>query len=539
MMSADTTIDLPAIRWIDPDPETAMRGGPIERAYDAEAPRLLREQGGLAAVEAAAARYADRVAIDDGTLRLTYAEFIDRVYGLAGRLRAWPAGSVVMSLVHNSAASPIIIMATAMAGHVLVPIDATHPHDRQAAILAEAGAVALIIAAGDGADDSFVPVDLPRIEIDPREPTGAPRPATRYDPASPLFVVFTSGSTGRPKGVVSGGRYGGMALAQFIERYRLAPGDVMISLASLSVGGSRDAFVALASGALLRICDIRRGFGEIMRVLGEEQVTILSFIPNALRMILSVDGAEQAFRHLRILDLHGEKVLASDIALFREKLPTTCRISITMGSMEAGAVFSWFVEDGRIDGPVSPVGYLLPGRQISLLGEDGGPVSPGEVGELLVRGAMAMGAWRAGQMVPGPLLPDPDDATARIYPMGDLVRQREDGLFEYVGRKDRQVKINGLWAELGEVEAALRGMNGVADTVVLATRRSGEGDRLVAFITLQNGFEAPPLAVMRRTVAAETAEHMAPSELHVLPAIPRLANFKPDLIALEGHIAGR
>ena len=102
-----------------------------------------------------------------------------------------------------------------------------------------------------------------------------------------------------------------------------------------------------------------------MRVLGEERVTILSFIPTALRMVLGVPGAEHAFRHLRVLDLHGESILASDIFLFRQKLPRDCLISVTMGSLEAGAVFSWFVEDARIDGMSVPVGYLLPERRIA------------------------------------------------------------------------------------------------------------------------------------------------------------------------------
>ena len=81
---------------------------------------------------------------------------------------------------------------------------------------------------------------------------------------------------------------------------------------------------------------------------------MLSFVPSALRAILSIDGAERAFRGLRILDLHGERILASDIALFRSKLPRSCHISVTMGSIEAGAVFSWFVVDVRSKGRSFP-----------------------------------------------------------------------------------------------------------------------------------------------------------------------------------------
>jgi acyl-coenzyme A synthetase/AMP-(fatty) acid ligase len=528
------------LRWIEDRPVPLDFGGPVDVPYDRDAVRLLREQGGLAAVRAAAARFPHKVAVFDGTLELTYAEFLDRVYGLAARLIAqWPERVILASLVHNSAASPVIIMATAMAGHLLVPIDAGHPNQRQAAIFQETGAVGLILEEGGKVDDSIAPPGLPRITIDPREPSHAAEPQVRYDPDWPLFVAFTSGSTGRPKGVASGGRYGGISLGQFIARYHINAADVVINLASLSVGGSRDAFVALSSGATMRICDIRGGLGEILRVLGEEGVTILSFIPTALRMVLGVPGAENAFRHLRVLDLHGESILASDICLFREKLPRDCLISVTMGSLEAGAVFSWFVEDERIDGVSVPVGYLLPERRIALIDEAGAPVSSGEIGELFVRGPMALGAWRGGKLAPGPFLPDPDDPYSRIYPMGDLVRQRSDGLFEFVGRKDRRVKIRGLWADLGEVEATLRNLDAVIDVAVVAASRVGEGDRLVAFLVLEDGATPPSLRAIRQAVGAATAEHMAPAEIHYMTEIPRLPNFKPDLVRLDALAAGQ
>jgi acyl-coenzyme A synthetase/AMP-(fatty) acid ligase len=527
------TFSVPSLRWIDARPVPLDHAGPIDRPFDIDNVALVETGDAIVAIEEMAKRYPDKPVIFDGVRHLTYAEFLDRAYGLAGELIArFPAGSVLSSLVHNSAVAPIVVFASAMAGCVLVPIDATHPLERQSAIWSEAGAVALLVSP-ERVDDSFVGADIPRILVDPARPTGASRPVSRCDPSLPLFVAFTSGSTGRPKGVAGGGYYGALALGQFIRRLHINHDDVILNLASLSTGGARDAFVALATGATLRICDIRGGLTEVLRVLGEEGVTLLSFIPSALRMILGIEGADASFRHLRVLDLHGESILASDIELFRRKLPPDCRISITMGSIEAGAVFSWFVEDERIESATAPVGYLLPGHTVALLDEDGVDVEPGEIGELFVRGRMAVGAWKQGRLARGPFIADPDDRHAYIYPMGDLMRQRPDGLFEYIGRKNRQVKIHGLWAELGEVETALRGIDGVAEAVVIATRRGAEGDRLVGFVVVENGATPPSLGTVRKAVAAETAEHMAPAAIHALPAIPRLANFKPDLVRLE------
>ena len=138
-----------------------------------------------------------------------------------------------------------------------------------------------------------------------------------------------------------------------------------------------------------------------------------------------------------------------------------------MGSIEAGAVFSWFVRDDKITSNVVPIGYIMPKRQVALLNEGGEQVVDGEVGELFARGPMGMGAWQGGRKVVGPFLPDPDDPSCSIYPMRDLVRKRPDGLFEYIGRQDRKVKVRGLWADLSEIEAALRMLEGVSDAAAI------------------------------------------------------------------------
>ena len=196
------------------------------------------------------------------------------------------------------------------------------PFERQEAIFAQSGARAVVLPKGGKLDSDLVPSDIPRIVVDPQLETGAGRPAHRYDPRAPLFVSFTSGSTGRPKGVVSGGLYGGIALRHYIDMFHLNSSDVVAGLASLSTGGSRDTFAALGVGATIRLFDIgSAGLSDALRAFYADKVTILSFVPSALRAILSIDGAEHAFRHLRVLDLHGERILASDIALFRSKLP--------------------------------------------------------------------------------------------------------------------------------------------------------------------------------------------------------------------------
>jgi len=518
--------------WIEPLDRPADFCGPIDTAYTPLTGGIERQLG-LEDVERAAARFPEKIAIDDGEMRLTYQQVLDRTYGLARDLaKQLEPGVPIASLVHNSAAAPVIILAAAAAGLTLIPMDAGHPIERASALFEESGAKLLVLIDAEDVDDSFVPDDVPRLRFNCRAESGAPAFKSRPPPpGTPMFVVFTSGSTGRPKGVAYDRTDG---LVRTVDAFHINPGDVILGLASLSTGGAGQAFLALTTGATLRLVDVKRaGISEVLRVMAEDGVTFLSFVPTVLRSLLALPGVEPSFRALRVLDLHGEATLQSDIALFRSKLPAQCHISITFSATETGPIFAWFVNERQFVGGSVPVGYLVPGKLAAILDEDGAPVGSGETGELFVRGFMAAGSWQRGRLTASRFFSDPDDPSRRIYRTGDLVRLRDDGLVEFVGRLDRQVKIRGLWADLSEVEAALREAPTVEDAVVTVYSRPGKPDGLAAFITLKPDSQAPALGDLRRQVRTATAEHMAPERIEILATIPRLANFKPDLVRLD------
>jgi len=532
-MTAEANSRLGQIQWISEPARRPDFDGPTELAYEP----LPRDcELGFEVVERVAGRHPDKVAVWDGELSLTYAELLDRAYGLAERIAAAvPPGGAISSIIHNGPAATATLLAVFGSGRTYVPIDASHPPERQKAILAEAGAAAVIVEAGAENALGALP-DTAVIVFDARRPSGAARfPEPKAGKAARL-VTFTSGSTGTPKGLALGAPK--QLIADFIDRYHLNADDVFASLASMSQTGAAD-LVALTVGASIRVIDMRRiGIAESLKAFREAGITFLSFVPSALRAFMMMPGVEQIFAALRVLNLHGERILTSDLALFRSKLPPACRISITYGTTETGAVFSWFYRAEAAREDAAPVGYIMSGKQVAVLGEDGHSVRQGETGELIVRGEIALGSWQKGRLTSARFLPDPDDPAARIYVTGDLVFQREDGLFQFVGRKDRQVKVRGLIVDLSEVESALRAAEGVDDAVAIVRSTPGQADEIAAFVTAVVPETAPDLPGLRRTVAAATAEHMAPSIIRVLPAIPRLANHKPDLVALQAMIAG-
>jgi len=525
--------NLPPLEWIDENPHPVDFGGPVDVPFDAVDMQETGATSAFAIFEQSAQKHPGKVAVTDGVTSLTYSELTDRCYGLAQTIvETVKPGGILASLLHNGPAATCAIAAALASGRTFIPIDASHPIERQTVLFAESHADAVIVEKGADTDRSVIPPTVRVIEFDVSEATGLNSFTSPPASNGPAMVTFTSGSTGRPKGLAFGGQLLD-GLNDYIAKFHFNSDDVFVSLASLSQTGMGD-LLALAVGATLHIVDIRRiGIAQGLRAMEAAGITYLAFVPSVMRTLMSLPGIEKSFGKLRVLSLHGERILASDIELFRSKLPAGCKINITFGSTEAGVIFSWFVRDEDIEGAVAPIGYLARNKQVALVSEDGTSTSPGEVGELLVRGRMAMGSWQNGQVTPARFLPDPDNPTAKIYVTGDLVRQRPDKLFEFVGRKDRQVKIRGLWADLGEVESALRAADNIDDAVVVVRSTSGQADTLTAFVTLADSSCSLNMAETRRAVLAGTAEHMVPSDIRVLTAIPRLANYKPDLQALD------
>jgi thioesterase domain-containing protein/acyl carrier protein len=203
----------------------------------------------------------------------------------------------------------------------------------------------------------------------------------------------------------------------------------------------------------------------------------------------------------------------------------------------------WFIADSTLDvqGPAEsdyedrmPIGYPIAGNELTVSDENGAPSREGEVGELLVRSPyVALGTWTSGHHEATNIHTDPHDQNVRILHTGDLVRRRSDGLYDRIGRKDRQVKIRGTRVELDGVEAAIRRHDCVRDVAVLARLEGAmNAIRLVAYVQLDDssgrGLSAVE-AMMRRIVPS----HMQPWRYYATPTIPRLPSSKLDSGALR------
>jgi thioesterase domain-containing protein len=286
---------------------------------------------------------------------------------------------------------------------------------------------------------------------------------------------------------------------------------------------------ALLTGARLHVADVEAlGLRGVLRQIRSQQITITYIVPALLRAVITASETGD-FESLRVVRIGGEKVLWTDVALVRKVVKPSCFIQISYSSTETTGT-QWFLPDDckESDFSIPPVGYLLPGMSFAVVDDNGVPVPTDEVGELIIKSMhVLLGYWENGQVLPA--LPDPDDDRCRIFPTGDLVTVDPRGLMQMLGRKGRQLKINGRRVEPAELEVVVRRIPYVSDAVAIVT----DSSELVIFaspgLEAKATFTADVRDVIRQTLP--TALH--PTRLHEIAELPRLAGGKIDVAKLK------
>ena len=532
------------ISWSYPTPPPLDLNGPTVpfRAFGAD----QVDRPVLDLFRSAAAEFGDRIACEDLTARLTYAQVWAACRRLAASIdAAVPAGEAIGVLLPNDAAYPVAILACLAANRPCVLIDHHHPADRVAAILRDAGLGTILLRESDIAAGRLLPAGMRTLMIDEalRDGPVPERPPVPSRPSGAAsFVLYTSGSTGQPKGVALSQRAILHRVGQLVNAVHLRPDDKLLSLASpTTIAGFQHILEVLLTGATLVKLDLQRtGLGKVVQAIGERRITMMFSTPAVWRNVVRIDHVAAALAPLRCIHSSGDALLAIDLERLRQVLPADCHVLSSYGATEAPALLQWFVPSKLPDdGPRVPTGYPLPGLALALLDESGNAAQEGEPGELVVRSPwMSLGLWRNGAVHPGAYERDERDPAAPVYFTGDVARRFPDGLVSMLGRKDRQVKILGNRVELAEVEAALRQAPEVLDAAVIARRIEGES-RLFAFFVPRGAGSQEIAAAIRRRLKERLPAYMQPTQLHQLEEIPMLPGRKVDEAALLAHAVER
>ncbi len=500
-----------------------------------------------------AARTPQSVAVDDGTISLTYQALVGRADALARRLAAGRAGTSTGSLV-AIAADPGVPFVTAVlgvlaAGAAWVPLDVRAPEARGAALLADSGAKVLLYgpghkeyaerllatAAASGTTRSCAPRLLPIEDVFAPAANG-PVPATASGDDL-AYVIFTSGSTGKPKGAMV--HRAGMAnhLHAKIEDLGLTVTDSLVHNAPVTFDISVwQMLAALVTGGCTRVVshEIAADPKALFALVDAEAITILEVVPSLLRVALDdwdAGAALPSLASLRRLVVTGE-ALPPDlctrwlayfpgIALVNAYGPTECSDDVTHAVIDART---------DVTGARAPIGSVIRNTRLYVLGDGLRPVPAGMPGELYVGGdGVGRGYLRDPRRTALAFVADPyaTEPGARMYRTGDRVRQLDDGQLEFLERVDHQVKIRGHRIELGEVEAALRAVDGVTDAAVAVAPDSAGTTRLAGYLT----GAVDPVAV-KAQLAARLPDYMVPSAFVLLERLPLTPNGKVDRKAL-------
>jgi amino acid adenylation domain-containing protein len=475
-------------------------------------------------VEEQAARTPDAVAIEAGSLRLTYAELVEQARRFA---QGVSPGAIVALAAERTPELIVQMLGVLQAGAAYLPIDPVYPRERREHMVADSGAKDL----KDSKDSNDRLSSLLSLET---------LPSLDFPPEISAYLIYTSGSTGRPKGVVVPHDAIASFVRSAIESYDLAPADRVLQFASLSFDTSaEEIWPALASGAtlVLRPEEMAASIPHFLRELDRLDVTVLD-LPTAFwhELVAGLDAEEiELPRGLRLVILGGEEALADRFALWRRRAGSAVRLVNTYGPTETTIVATRCDLSDLSPGGLVPIGRPIPGARAYVLDRFLALVPPGVRGELWIGGAgVARGYLGRPELTAERFLPDPfpEEPGARLYRTGDLAVLRPDGDLVFAGRADRQLKIRGYRIEPGEVEAALRLHPAVRDAVVDA-RGPGDGRRLIAWIVPREGSAGPEASELRAFLRARLPDPLVPGAFAVLSELPLTPGGKVDRRALQ------
>lgn len=486
--------------------------------------------------EAIARLFPERLAVRDEARTLTYAQLATESRRIAAAIvaTAVDAGPVAV-LLSNEARFSAAILGVWAAGRACVPLDADHPAERNGRIAAHSGATSVISTAElAAAARAMFPSGLRVIDLDAIDAADDEPNAPRAGLDDIACVIYTSGSTGAPKGVFQNHR--GM-LQDVLESVNFAQrcceDRIALFYPPSVIAGLRTLLAGLLSGATLDVLPPRKfGRAALAAQIQARAITILSLSPTLFRHLADALPSGACFDHVRWVALGGERVEWSDFDLFRRVSPPHAELCVHLGATECWTLHTeWKVDAAvRASCPRLPVGRAIAGRRVDIIGEDGAPLPEGAIGEAVVTSCdIALGYWREPELTAQFFTRDPIDPLLRSYRTGDLVRRRPDGLVEFVGRKDSQIKLHGYRIEPNEIESALKACEGVTAAAVLVRNNAlGVPVALAGYVQRRAGVRGLTPARISATLSERLPPYMIPAEIGVLDELPWTANFKID-----------
>ncbi|MFC5216471.1 amino acid adenylation domain-containing protein [Streptomyces coerulescens] len=485
------------------------------------------------------------IAVNTGHGTLTYAELDTASAALANRLHASGVrpGDLVGLLTEPGADTVVGVVGILRAGAGWVPLDATHPVARLQGQVSRTGVTA--VACHAATRETVTMLDgITAVTTDDRPPAAPPSSTPPLpDPDAIAYVIFTSGSTGRPKAVPITHRSMLTYLDWSLTTFGYGPGDHLVQTASVCFDASvRQLLAPLLAGATVHTLsrDLLRDPEALLDRLVNDRITVWSSVPTLWERLLTAaetragrDGTPPDLSALRWVHVGGEALPAAHVRRWFDLVDALGgaehRISNLYGPTESTINATCHIIDTRPSDDVRqlPIGRPVAGTELAVVSADGRPCAPGEAGELLIAGIGLTPGYLGDPQLTAAAFVERDGR--RWYRSGDRVRQTPDGVLEFLGRLDDQVKVRGHRVELGEVEAALLTHPDIPRAAVLLV-----DGRLVAYVEPRPGAAEPDTRTLRAFLSRVLPPYMLPGRVRTLPAMPLTGTGKIDRNRLAG-----
>ncbi|HKR13655.1 MAG TPA: amino acid adenylation domain-containing protein [Pyrinomonadaceae bacterium] len=492
----------------------------------------------MARFEREVERRPEAIAVKFDQEEVSYGELNRRANQLAHYLRRHGVGpeARVGLLLNRSVEMVVSVLAVLKAGGAYVPLELAAPAERIAFMSEDSGCELLLTSKGESGQSGALH-SATVIEVDDLWQEIAGEPETNLggavDEANIAYVIYTSGSTGKPKGVLVTHANVLRLLDATDHWFRFGSEDVWTMFHSYAFDFSVwELWGALLYGGRLVVVPywVSRSPEAYFELLQCEQVTVLNQTPSAFRQLQPL-LEETPVDRLRAVIFGGEALELSSLRSWYERYGDDGPQMVNMYGITETTVHVTYRLLGPADvtsGRSSLIGRRIPDLELYLLDERQAPAPVGVAGELYVGGGgVARGYLNRAELTAERFIPHPfsSEAGARLYRTGDLGRYLADGDIEYLGRVDQQVKIRGFRIETGEVAAALRSHEAVAEAVVIAWTDDGGEQRLVGYFVPRGELE---IAELRSYLRERLPDYMAPAYLVVMDALPLTANGKLD-----------
>ncbi|MBD16615.1 MAG: non-ribosomal peptide synthetase, partial [Planctomycetaceae bacterium] len=506
--------------------------------------------------ELQAAKTPDAIAITfDGTF-WTYRELDERANQLANYLlhRGCQSETPVALCLERGFRLVASLLAILKAGAYYVPLDPSHPAQRNQEVLDDAE-VALVIVDDQTALDNFgnrvastniKPIVWSDCETQiVSQPTTCPDLPFDFLPDRLAYQIYTSGSTGKPKGVPITQK----SLVNLLTSVALQPGvcqqDVFLALTTIAFDiATLELLLPLTVGAqIVLTSQSSAAEGQtLLDLLSSHRVTVAQATPATWRLLCealssSTSSPETARPLLGLKALCGGEAL--DLALARQLLEAGVELWNMYGPTET-TIWSGVlrIDQAMLERGYVPIGGPIANTGFHVLDQRHAQVPIGVAGELYISGAgLSPGYHGRPALTKEKFIAlnkngTPSISTKRLYATGDRVRHRDDGTLEFLGRQDHQIKLRGFRIELGEIESHLTAIDAVDAAFVMLQQVAYE-PQLIAYCQLVDEAAHQNSEGIRKHLQTRLPAYMIPADFVLLDQFPLSPNGKVDRQALQ------